>query len=102
MKSSQQIAARIKHDIEHATKFPKMWFRDAESMELHMMFLTNLLSFIYEIEDGIYSNYLFSKGYQSNNFSNSMKTSNHDSDEIFIEFIKFFKEFYDNFQIQLN
>jgi hypothetical protein len=102
MKTPEEISKRIRENIEHAIRFPKMWFRDPESMEMHLMFLTNLLSFMHERNEGQYTDYLVSKGYQSNNYTNRLKENEDvDDNEIFSRFAVFFKDFFDKFDATL-
>ena len=102
MKTPEEISTKIKENIENMIVFPKMWFEAPESMELQLMFLTNLLSFIHEQPDGQYADYLVSKGYESNNFTNSLKEDGRgDADEVFSLFSGFFKEFFEEFKSTL-
>ena len=103
MKTPEEISTKIIENIENMLKFPKMWFDAPESMELHLMFLTNLLSFIHGQPDGQYTDYLVMKGYESNNFTNSLKENGHrDADEAFSSFSGFFKEFFNTFKSTLS
>jgi hypothetical protein len=103
MKTPEQISTKIQENVENMIKFPKMWFDAPESMELHLMFLTNLLSFIHGQPDGQYTDYLVAKGYQSNNFTNSLKENGHnDADKVFSLYSGFFKEFFDTFKSDLD
>lgn len=103
MKTSEEIAARILENIEHMIVFPKMWFGTPESMEEWLFYLTDLLSFIHEQSECQYGDYLVSKGYQSNTFTNRIKENGHsDANETFSLFSAFFKEFFDAFKLTLN
>lgn len=102
MKTPEEISTKIKENIEHMLIFPKMWFEAPESMELHLMFLTNLLSFIHGQPDGQYTDYLVAKGYESNNFTNTLKENGRsDADEVFPLFAGFFKDFFDTYKSTL-
>lgn len=99
MKTPQEISTKIESNIENMIKSPKMWFDSPESMELHLMMLTNLLSFIHDQPDGQYTDYLVAKGYESNNFSNSLKESGDTApDKAFSLLSEFFKCFFDQFK----
>ena len=52
------------------------------------MFVVNLLDFINEREEGQYSDFLVSKGYQSSNFTNFHK-GEFSEDVMFTKFIEF-------------
>lgn len=102
MKTSEEISARIKENIENMIEFPRMWFETPESMELHLMFLTNLLSFIHEQPDGQYADHLVARGYESNNFTNSLRGNGcSDAGKGFILFSDFFKDFFAKFRLTL-
>jgi len=136
MRTADEISTRIEENIENMIRFPKMWFATPESMELHLMYLLDLLSFMHEQPDGRYADteshrslslspalgagswaepprqrsviqairydYLVEKGYESNSFTNSLKTRGFTGmDEEFNSFSVFFKEFFNQFKLCL-
>ncbi len=103
MKTPEEISTKIQENIENMIRSPKMWFDAPESMELHLLFLTNLLSFIHGQPDGQYTDYLVANGYESNNFTNSLKENGYsDADKVFSLYSGFFREFFDTFKSALD
>jgi hypothetical protein len=63
-----------------------------------MMYLTNLLSFLHETEEGQYSDYLVSKGFQAASYTTRVKgRTQPENDDLFARFSVFFQEFFDKF-----
>ena len=95
MKSAEELSLRIKSDILHALSHPKLWFNDPKSMEVHIFYMTDLLSFLHDSEEKQYGDYLIAKGFQTALYTTRIKeTSRLNSDELLINFREFFLEFF--------